>query len=324
LADAVFRRVASRETVVLAGLATTALTCAVVYMTLGVRGGWDFVLPFRGSKLAAMVVVAVAVAFSTVVFQTVTQNRILTPAIMGFDSFYVAIQTALVFFLGSRDLAAIDHNLRFMGEATLMVAFSVALFRWLLSEHGRSIHLLVLSGVVCGVLFRSLASLLQRVLDPNEFSALQDLLFASFNGIDVALLGVTSVAAAGTCAWLLSIHRTLDVLSLGREAAIGLGVPHRQLVTRLLFAVSVLVSVSTALVGPIAFFGLLVANLAYIAVGHRHRAAMLAAALIAIIVVVGGQTVLEHALKLDSVLGVIIEFIGGIVFIVLLMRGAYR
>lgn len=324
MADAVFRRVASRESVVLAGLATTALTCAVVYMTLGVRGGWDFVLPFRGSKLAAMVVVAVAVAFSTVVFQTVTQNRILTPAIMGFDSLYVAIQTALVFFLGSRDLAAIDHNLRFMGEATLMVAFSVALFRWLLSEHGRSIHLLVLSGVVCGVLFRSLASLLQRVLDPNEFSALQDLLFASFNGIDVALLGVTSVAAAGTCAWLLSIHRTLDVLSLGREAAIGLGVPHRQLVTRLLFAVSVLVSVSTALVGPIAFFGLLVANLAYIAVGHRHRAAMLAAALIAIIVVVGGQTVLEHALKLDSVLGVIIEFIGGIVFIVLLMRGAYR
>lgn len=308
----------------LACLAAAALGCALLYMTLGVRGGWAFVLPFRALKLAGMVVVAVAVAFSTVVFQTVTQNRILTPAIMGFDSLYVAIQTALVFCLGSRVLATLDADWRFVGEASVMVGFSVVLFRWLLSEHGRSVHLLVLAGVVFGALFRSLASLLQRVLDPNEFSALQDLLFASFNAVDAGLLGVTGLAAGVGCAWLLSIHRTLDVLSLGRDAAIGLGVAHGRLVTRLLFVVAVLVSASTALVGPIAFFGLLVANLAYIAVGHRHRPALLASALIAVVAVVGGQAVLEHALKLDGVLGVVIEFVGGIVFIVLLTRGVHR
>ena len=324
MADAGFRADASRETVVLTGLATAALACAVVYMTLGVRGGWDFVLPFRGFKLAAMVVVAVAVAFSTVIFQTVTQNRILTPAIMGFDSLYVVIQTALVFFLGSRALATVDPDLRFLGEASVMVGLSVLLFRWLLSEHGRSIHLLVLSGVVCGVLFRSLSSLLQRMLDPNEFSILQDLLFASFNSIEVNLLGVTGVVVAVCGAWLLSIHRTLDVLALGRDAAIGLGVRHKRMVTQLLFVVAVLVSASTALVGPIAFFGLLVANLATIAVGHRHLQALIAAALIAVVAVVGGQAFLEHALKLDSVLGVVIEFTGGIVFIILLMRGVLR
>lgn len=322
--DAVLRPAARRQTVVLLGLAAAAIACAILYMTIGVRGGWAFVLPFRASKLAAMVVVAVAVAFSTVVFQTVTQNRILTPSIMGFDSLYVAIQTALVFLFGSRTLAVVDPDLRFAGEASVMVGFSIVLFRWLLSEHGRSIHLLVLAGVVLGVLFRSLASLLQRVLDPNEFSALQDLLFASFNGVDVGLLGVTGVAVGVCCVWILSIHRTLDVLSLGRDAAIGLGVPHRRLVTRLLFVVAVLVSASTALVGPIAFFGLLVASLAYLAAGYRHRPALLAAALIAVVAVVGGQVVLEHALKLDGVLGVVIEFVGGIVFIVLLLRGSHR
>ncbi len=324
MADAVSRPAAYRDAVVLAGLAAAALACAALYMTIGVRGGWDFVLPFRAAKLAAMIVVAVAVAFSTVIFQTITQNRILTPSIMGYDSLYVAIQTALVFFLGSRELVTIDPNLRFVGEAAVMVGFSVALFRWLLSEHGRSIHLLVLSGVVFGVLFRSLASLLQRVLDPNAFSVLQDLLFASFNSIDVGLLGVTSGVVVLSCAWLLSIHRTLDVLSLGRDAAIGLGVPHKRMVTRLLFVVAMLVSASTALVGPIAFFGLLVANLAYIAVGHRHRRSLPAAALIAVVAVVGGQAFLEHVLKLGTVLGVVIEFTGGLVFILLLMRGAYR
>jgi iron complex transport system permease protein len=324
LAEALSRPAASRDAVVIAGLAAAALACAALYMTIGVRGAWDFVLPFRAAKLAAMIVVAVAIAFSTVIFQTVTQNRILTPAIMGYDSLYVAIQTALVFLLGSRHLAMIDPNLRFAGEAAVMVGFSVVLFRWLLSEHGRSIHLLVLSGVVFGVLFRSLATLLQRVLDPNEFSALQDLLFASFNSIDVGLLGVTGGVVAIACAWLLSVHRTLDVLALGRDAAIGLGVPHGRVVTQLLFVVAVLVSASTALVGPIAFFGLLVANLAYIAVGHRHRRSLVAAALIAVVAVVGGQAFLEHVLKHGTVLGVIIEFTGGLVFLLLLMRGAYR
>ncbi|WP_235679139.1 iron chelate uptake ABC transporter family permease subunit [Aquibium microcysteis] len=324
MADAAPDRSARRETIVLAGLAAAALACAVLYMTIGVRGGWAFVLPFRAPKLAGMVVVAVAVAFSTVVFQTVTRNRILTPAIMGFDSLYVAIQTALVFVFGSRVLATLDADWRFIGETSAMVGFSVVLFRWLLSEHGRGIHLLVLTGVVFGMLFRSLASMLQRVLDPNEFSALQDLLFASFNTIDAGLLGVTGLASGVCCAWLLSIHRTLDVLSLGRDAAVGLGVPHARLVTRLLFVVAVLVSASTALVGPIAFFGLLVANLAYLAVGHRHRPALVASALIAVVAVVGGQAVLEHALKLGGVLGVVIEFVGGIAFIVLLMRGIHR
>jgi iron complex transport system permease protein len=95
-------------------------------------------------------------------------------------------------------------------------------------------------------------------------------------------------------------------------------------VTQLLFVVAVLVSASTALVGPIAFFGLLVANLAYIAVGHRHRRSLVAAALIAVVAVVGGQAFLEHVLKHGTVLGVIIEFTGGLVFLLLLMRGAYR
>ena len=58
-------------------------------MTLGANGQWDFVLPFRGGKLAVMLLVAYAVAVSSVLFQTVTHNRILTPAIMGFDALYL-------------------------------------------------------------------------------------------------------------------------------------------------------------------------------------------------------------------------------------------
>jgi iron complex transport system permease protein len=89
--------------------------------------------------------------------------------------------------------------------------------------------------------------------------------------------------------------------------------------------VSVLVAVSTALVGPITFFGLLVASLAHSLVGtSRHRYVLPAAALLAIICLVGGQTLLERVFSFDTALSIIIEFVGGIVFIILVLRRAAR
>ena len=54
----------------LALLAVAALLCVAGFMTLGANGQWSFVIPFRGGKLAAMLLVAYAVAVSSVLFQT--------------------------------------------------------------------------------------------------------------------------------------------------------------------------------------------------------------------------------------------------------------
>lgn len=316
---------AARPAFVLALLACGAVAAGVAFMTVGTRGDWGFVLPFRLVKLAGMAVVGIAIAVSTVLFQTLTQNRILSPAIMGFDSLYVAIQTALVLVLGSRELSAADPQLRFLFEAGVMIAASMLLFRWLIATRGHSLHLMVLAGVVFGVLFRSLSSTLQRILDPNEFSVLQDLLFASFNSVDTTLLGVSALAVVIVSAIAWHMTAALDVMALGREAAIGLGLDYYRTVNALLFMIAILVSVSTALVGPVTFFGLLVANLAYGLTGTgRHRFTLPAAALIAMIALAGGQTLLEHAFGMGAALSVIIEFVGGIVFILLLLRGSWR
>ena len=328
MADAVVatgQRRNARPALALALLACAAVAACAAFMTVGVRGDWSFVLPFRAAKLAGLVLVGVAIAVSTVLFQTLTQNRILSPAIMGFDALYVAIQTALVFVLGARELSGFDPRLRFLFEAGAMIAASMLLFRWLIVHRGRSLHLMVLAGVVFGVLFRSLSSMLQRILDPNEFSVLQDLLFASFNSVDTALLGVSAAIIVVVCAVAWRMAEALDVMALGRETAIGLGLDHRRMVDALLLMIAVLVSVSTALVGPVTFFGLLVANLAYTFAGTgRHRVTLPAAAFVAVVALVGGQTVLERAFGMDTALSVIIEFVGGIVFILLLLRGNWR
>lgn len=307
----------------LALLAGATLLAIVLFLVLDVPGGWAFILPRRLSTVAAMALVGYAVAVSTVLFQTITHNRILTPAIMGFDALYALIQTVLIAVLGAAGTSMLSPTVQYAAEVALMVGASGLLFRWLFLGERHSLHLLVLAGVVAGTFFRSISTFVQRLLDPNEFVVLQDRLFATFNTVDDRLLGVSAllVGAVTVVAW--RIAHTFDVLALGREAAVNLGVDYRRTVATILVLVAVLVSVSTALVGPVTFFGLLVANLAYLVAGtDRHRWTLPTAALLGVLALVGGQTILQHGFGLNTALSVIVEFLGGIALIVLLVRGA--
>ena len=315
----------SRPAFVLIALTALALISIVLFMTLGAKGNWSFVLTFRGKKLLALLLVAYSVAVSTVLFQTVTSNRILTPSIMGFDALYVLIKTSIVFFLGVGALTAIDSQLQFVVEVLVMVAFSSILFRWLFLGEEHSLHLLVLVGIIFGILFRSLSQLMQRMLDPGAFNVLQDTMFASFATTDPTLLAVSSVTVMAVSLVGWRIMHTYDVLSLGRAQAISLGVDYRRTVAIILVLVAVLVSVSTALVGPVTFFGLLVATLAHSLIGNsKHRYVLPAAVLLGVIALVGGQTLLERVFAFDTALSIIIEFLGGAVFIFLVLRRSAR
>ena len=308
---------------VILGAAAAALVAT--FLLGGLEGNLGYVLPRRLNRVGAMVLVAVAVGVSTVLFQTVTGNRILTPSIMGLDALYILIQTVLAFALGARTLLTLEAPVRFGVEVLLMVAFSWLLYRWLFTGGGRSLHLLLLVGIVFGVFFRGVSSLLQRLMDPSEFIILQDLFFASFNSVDPALLASSAVVVAALCVPAWRLRHRLDVLALGRDTAVGLGVDHRRTVTLVLVICSVLVAVSTALVGPATFFGLLVSALAYqLCSRFRHAVVLPIAVLLGVITLVGGQLVLEQVFEFDTALSIVVEFNGGIVFLALLLKGRVR
>ncbi|HEY8576122.1 MAG TPA: iron chelate uptake ABC transporter family permease subunit [Devosia sp.] len=315
----------SRPALVLIALSVLALLSIVLFMTLGAKGSWTFVLTFRGKKLLSLLLVAYAVAVSTVLFQTVTNNRILTPSIMGFDALYVLLKTSVVFFLGVGALVSIDTQIQFLIELVAMVGFSALLFRWLFLGEERSLHLLVLVGIIFGILFRSFSQFMQRMMDPGAFNVLQDTLFASFSTADPSLLGISTVIVAAVSAIGWRMLHVYDVLTLGRPHAINLGVDYKRTVGMILVLVAVLVSVSTALVGPVTFFGLLVVTLAHTLVGNSlHRFILPASVLLGIVALVGGQTLLERVFAFDTALSIIIEFLGGIVFIALVLRRSAR
>ncbi len=306
-------------------LAGLALISVVAFMTLGAKGSWSFVLSFRGTRLAAMLIVAFAIAVSTVLFQTITGNRILTPALMGFDALYVLLQTSIVFLFGAVTLTGLDPRLMFIVEVAIMVGFSLALYRLLFGTGRHNVHLIVLIGIVLGGLFRSLSGFLQRIISPEDFIVLQDRLFASFNLTDSTLVGVSALLIGLVTIAIWRMFSVFDVMMLGRDTAIALGVDHKAMTMRILALVSILVSISTALVGPVTFFGLLVANLAYILMpAAKHRIILPAAVLVSIICLVGGQTILERVFAFDTALSIIIEFAGGLFFILFLLKGRVR
>ena len=315
-----FSHLSDRTRLLILGL--LALGALVGYLVLNSRGNWEFVLAFRTKTLIALVLVAISIATSSVVFQTITENRILTPQIMGFDSLYELIQTSLVFVLGSTAVHRLAGMPRFGIEVAVMLVLSLALFWWLFGARRRDVVLLVLVGIVFGTFFRSISTFLQRVIDPNESLIVTDRLFASFTAIDENLLPLAVVLIALSTGGLWLLRSRLDVIALGPALAVAVGLNYRVTVLSLLSLSAVQVAVATALVGPVLFFGLIASNLAYQLVkSPKHAVVLPAASLVAITLLIGAQSLLQHVLGLNTVLSVIIEFVGGLVFIGLLLKG---
>lgn len=315
----------SRPAIRLVVLAVVVLTLIAVYLFTDIPGSLLFALRIRGLTVLAMLVVAVAVGVSTVVFHTITQNRILTPSIMGFDAFYMLIATIIVFFFGSASFLRANEVTLWVVQMLVMVAFSVLLFTWMFGGKRRSIHLMLLVGIVLGVFFRSFTEWMQRMLDPLDFQVLSDAMFASLTRPDPTLLLFTGILVALAAVALVPLLGQLDVLTLGEPVAVGLGVNHRRLVMTLFTIVSIMIAASTAMVGPILFFGLIVANLAYSYAGSfRHVWTLPIAALIGMLCLLGGQLVLEQVFSFGGSLSMIIEFAGGIFFLYLVLRKGAR
>lgn len=285
----------------------------------------DYVLTRRAIRLGTMLVVGISVGYSSLIFQTITNNRILTPSIMGYEAIFILFQTILVFIYGDKTFQVITQEINFFYAVLLMILFSLLMYFVLFGKERRHIFHLLLLGMVLGTVFLTLSQFLQVLLDPNKFSMVQHFMFVSFNKMNLNLLLVAGITLAGTLIFLQPRLKYLDIIALGRAHAINLGLPYQKLLRQYLLAIAVLVSVSTALVGPITFLGILVTNLSYaILPTYRHTWLGWFCALLACIFLIVGQFFVEHIFGFSTTVSIIINFIGGIYFILLILKTQKR
>ena len=312
-----------RIRIVLTVLGVLLLGAVSAYLVVDVRGSWSYAVNLRLRQVGALLVVGCAVGVSSVVFQTIAGSRILTPGVMGFDGLYLLIQTVIVYVFGTTAFLMLGAPVRFVVNGSVLTVFGLLLFRWLFRRTSRNLFVLVLVGVVLGALFGSLTSFASRLLSPNDYLTLQDVMFASFNRVSVDLLVITGVITAMGCLALVPLLRPLDVVDLGYDVAVSLGVPYHRTVTRVLLVVTVLVAASTALVGPMMFLGLIVANLArQLLPTSAHVVLVPAAGLVGALATVLGQLVVAHVFQQTTTLSVVVNLVGGLYFLFLLLRTA--
>ena len=279
----------------------------------------------RIPKIYAMILTGGAIGFSSLIFQTVTNNRILTPSILGIDSLYVLLQTSVVFLLGSSSVIISNGNINFIITIVAMLIFSSLIYKFIFKKGSKNIFTLLLVGVVCGTLFESLTTFMQVLIDPVEFQVVQDKMQASFNNINTELLFISSIIIILCIGFAYDYLKVLDVMALGRDEAINLGVDYDKMVKKMLVIVVVLTSVATALVGPITFLGLLVVNIArQLIITYKHNILGVATILISIVALIGGQLLVEHLMDFGVSVSIIINFVGGIYFIYLVMKERNR
>lgn len=300
------------------------LLAAAAYMFAEVDFGneklFRYAMKIRTPKLIVMLITAFAIGGASIVFQSVINNRIVTPCLLGMNSLYTLIHTAVVFFLGAGSMAASNANLSFAIDLVLMGTAATVIYSYLFRKTNHSVLYVLLVGTVLTSFFSSIQTTLTRVMDPNEYDSLLNSLVASFSNINTEIIVLSLAVLAAVIFILRKDLALLDVLTLGKDQATNLGVDYDRSIRRLLLGVTLCIAVATAMVGPISFLGLIIANLSrQLLKTYRHHLLILGSAFFGMIVLVGGQLIVEHVFVYAVPVSVFITVGGGIYFLYLLL-----
>jgi len=282
------------------------------------------ILQRRGYQVAAMMIAAVLIATTTLAFQTLTNNRILTPGLMGFDAIFVLSQTFIVFALHEQSALYQNPYLNFLFAASLMILITLIVYRLVLRKNKNHIVFLLLFGIIISTLSRNLASFLQTVMDPNQFYSViirTEVTITNMNTNIILLALPTLIVIIGL---FVREFKYLDVMALGETHAVGLGINYQKKMNTYLIYIAIAMSIATALIGPITFLGLLAVNAAReMLKTFKHLPLMIASSLIAIVAIVLGQTIIIE-LGYQTTVTVLISFVGGLYMIYLIIRENHK
>ena len=298
---------------------------AAAYLTVDVSFSnerlFRYAMKIRIPKLIVMLITAFAIGGASIVFQSIINNTIVTPCLLGMNSLYTLIHTAVVFVAGSGSFLVVNANVSFAVDLTLMGIAATVIYSYLFKKTKNNILYVLLIGTVLTSFFGSIQSTLIRVMDPNEYDSLLATLVVSFSNVNSEIILFSLVLLGMIIFWLRRELALLDVLTLGRDQAINLGVDYDRAIRKLLLGVGLCIAVATAMVGPISFLGLIIANLSrQLMRTYRHSQLILGSALFGMIVLVGGQMIVEQVFVYAVPVSVFITVGGGIYFLYLLLR----
>ncbi|MBQ8505970.1 MAG: iron chelate uptake ABC transporter family permease subunit [Clostridia bacterium] len=319
-----------RNALLLAALAIAVLAAVAFYLLVNAHPEkpklFKYILSLRIPTLACMVIASLSIGVATLIFQSIVNNRIVTPALLGMNSIYTFLHTGAVFVLGTGSALYLNANLAFAVDLVSMGVVATLIYWYLFKHTGHNILYIMLIGTVLSSLFGSLQTSMIRVMDPDEYDALLTTLVADFNNVNGEIIAFALLALAAIAFALRRELGLLDVISMGRDQAINLGVDYDRTIRKLLFGVVLCMAVATATIGPVSFLGLIVANLArQLLRTYKHSQLIAGASLMGMLALIGGQLVSQHIFHFTVPVSTFVTIAGGLYFLYLLLfkKGAY-
>ena len=281
---------------------------------------FQYVLSLRIPTLVVMLIASFAIGSASIIFQSIINNRIVTPCLLGMNSMYTLVHTAVVFVVGSGSVIATNSNLSFAVDLIVMSVAATFVYSYMFQKTGNNVLYVLLIGTVLSSFFGSIQSTMIRVMDPNEYDTLLTTLVADFNNVNVEVIGFSLTLLVLLVIFLWKDLKLLDVITLGKDQAINLGVDYDRTVRRLLLGVVPCIAIATAMVGPISFLGLIIANLArQLLKTHKHSHLIIGSALMGMLAIIAGQIVSQHIFSYAVPISTFITIGGGIYFLYLLL-----
>lgn len=281
---------------------------------------FSYAMSIRLPRLIVLLTAGTAISAAAIIFQTIIRNNIVTPCLLGMNSLYLLIHTGVVFFLGSGSEFVTNPVYAFAVDIIVMGTAASFIYYSIFQKTGGNVLYVLLIGTVLTTFFSSMQNSLTRIMDPNEYDALLNSLVASFTNVNAACIIPGIVLLALLAWWLRRDLSILDVISLGREQAISLGVDYETTLRRLMVGVALCIAVATALVGPLSFLGLITANVArQMFTTYRHTYLIAGASLVGMLVLAAGQFIVEHVMVYSVPVSVFVTIGGGIYFLYLIL-----
>lgn len=327
------RRAVRRDATVIAVLALGAILLFTLSLMLGARFvPLDEVLAvLRGERVPGVsfsvgtirlpralgaLLAGAAFGLGGVLFQTLLRNVLASPDVIGIASGASAAAVVAIGFFAASGVAVMI--------AAMGGSLATALLIWAVAyRRGLSGLRFVLAGVAVGA---GLQAVIAYALTRTDVHQAQQAIVWMTGSLSRSLWDqlrpIAPVLIALLALGLLVAHR-LPVLALGEDAAKALGLREQRDRLALIAVAVLLVSVATALTGPIAFTAFLSGPIAARLV-RRPGSLPLAAALVGALVVMLADLVGQHAFPSPLPVGVITGAIGAPILILLLMRGRTR
>lgn len=303
-------------------LSVLVLLSATLYLFWDMGVAWQYALFLRFKTILGILVAGTAVGVSTLIFHTIVNNRVVTPQALGLDKLYELSKIMMIYAFGSSALLSLNAVADYFMSLLLMVLFALLLYHFIFKKVAeQNIYFLLLIGLVCATLFDSMTTFFQVLLDPDEFQIASYVGFASFNFVKIEPLILATLTILPILLYCLTKIHIFDVMALGRDHALNLGLDYDKTSRTFLILVVFALASATALAGPMMFLGLLVLNISLeVFKTHQHKFLLPGIILVSILALIIGQSLVLHLFNFKTTLSVIINFVGGVYFFWILLK----